>query len=119
LPSPESAVDLGRKLLGVIDLYVAKLPRDRKFTIGNRLLDRAITVLETVTQAYYSPRNQKAALLASVNINLEMLRQLLRFLFEAKVHDLRKHEHFSREIDELGRAVGGWSKSLKAPVADA
>ena len=119
MPNAENAVDLSRKLLGVVDAYVAKLSRDRKFTIGNRLLDRTITVLETVAQAYYSPRPQKEVLLTTVNINLEMLRQLLRFLFEAQVHDLRKHEHFSREIDELGRCVGGWLKSLRPgpPVA--
>jgi hypothetical protein len=113
LPNAESAVDLSRRLLGVVDLYVAKLPRDRKFTIGDRLLVRTITILETVTRSYYSPRSRKADLLTSVNVELEVLRQLLRFLFEAKVHDLRKHEHFSREIDELGRCVGGWIKSLR------
>jgi hypothetical protein len=114
MPNPESAVDLSRKLLGIVDAYVTKLPRERKFTIGNRLLDRAITVLETVTQAFYSPREQKQPLLRSVNVNLEVMRQLLRFLFEAKVHDLRKHEHFCRSIDGLGAAIGGWLKSLHA-----
>jgi hypothetical protein len=95
-----------------VDAYVAKLPRERKFTIGDRLLDRCITVLETVTQAYYSPRTQKTPILHSVNIQLEVIRQFLRFLFEANVHDIRKHEHFSRSIDELGAAIGGWLKSV-------
>jgi hypothetical protein len=46
MPNAENAVDVSRKLLGIIDAYVTKLPRDRKFTIGNRLLDRTIAVLE-------------------------------------------------------------------------
>jgi hypothetical protein len=59
MPNAENAVDVSRKLLGIIDAYVVKLPRDRKFTIGNRLLDRATLVLEIVTQAYYSPKAEK------------------------------------------------------------
>jgi hypothetical protein len=114
VPNPENAVDLSRALLGVVDAYVTKLPRDRKFTIGNRLLDRVITVLENATQAYYSPRSQKASLLNAININLEVIRQLLRFLYEVKVHDLQKHKHLNHGIDELGRAIGGWLKSLSA-----
>jgi len=118
MPNSENAVDLSRKLLGIIDAYVTKLPRERKFTIGNRLLDRSITVLETVTKAYYSPKADKLPLLRSVNTNLEVIRQLLRFLFEVKVHDLRKHEHFLRGIDELGICIGGWIKSLPHATTD-
>ena len=119
MPNPENAVDLSRKLLIIVDAYIVKLPRERKFTIGNRLLDRCLTVLETATQAYYSPRKEKAAILRSINIQLEILRQILRFLFEIKVHDVRKHEHFSRSIDELGSAVGAWIKSLSTNTSDA
>jgi hypothetical protein len=119
MPNAENAVDKSRKLLGVIDQYVIKLPRDRKFTIGNRLLDRGTTILESVTEASYGPREQKAALLRKVNIQLEVLRQLLRFLFEMNVHNLHKHEYFIREIDGLGAVVGGWIKSLGATPTNA
>ena len=56
MAQPENVIELSRKLLAVIDRYVSKLPRERKFTIGNRLLDRAVTVLEECTGAYYCPK---------------------------------------------------------------
>ena len=43
---PETAVDKSRKLFSVLDEYVARLPRERKFTIGDRLLERGLVVQE-------------------------------------------------------------------------
>jgi hypothetical protein len=115
---PETAVDKSRKLFSVLDEYVSRLPRDRKFTVGDRLLERGLTVMESVAEAFYSPRQAKTALLKRVNIQLEVIRQLLRCLLENKTHDIRKHEHLFRTIDDLGLAVGGWLKSLGAPASD-
>ena len=116
---PETVVDKSRKLFSVLDEYVARLPRDRKFTIGDRLLERGLTVMECVVEAFYGPRQAKPPLLKRVNIQLEVIRQLLRFLLESKTHDIKKHEHLNRTIDELGISIGGWLKTLGAPASDA
>jgi len=119
MSSAETVVDQARKFVGIVDTYVAKMPRDTKFTLGDRLLVRSIDVLEMVTDAYYSPREAKRPLLRRANTQIEVVRQILRLLHETGRHDLRKHEHFSRELDAIGRAVGAWSKSLAAPSAPA
>jgi hypothetical protein len=75
--------------------------------------------MESVVEAFYSPKPAKAPLLKKVNINLEILRQLIRYLLESKAHDIRKHEHLNRMVDELGISIGGWLKMLGAPAADA
>jgi len=114
--TPESVVDLARGFIRVLEPYVGKLPRDKKFTYGGRLLERAIDVLEYTTTAYYSPRGVKADLVRKANIQVEVVRQLLRAMHENGLHDLRKHEHFARELDSVGRALGAWLKSLNAPT---
>jgi hypothetical protein len=57
MPNAENAVEQSRKLLAVVDSYLAKFPRERKFTVGDRLIENTITILETVIDAYYGPRN--------------------------------------------------------------
>jgi len=116
---PETAVDKSRKLLLVLDEYVARLPRDRKFTLGDRLLERGLDIIEEIVAAFYSPRQEKSRFLKRANINLEVIRQIARCLLENKTHDIRKHEHLNRAIDDLGTSVGGWLKSLGAPASDA
>ena len=119
MSTAETVVDQARKFVGIVELYVAKLPRDTKFTLGDRLLGRCVDLLETVTEAYYSARDIKRPLLRRANVHIEVLRQLLRHLHESGRHDLRKHEHFARELDTVGRAIGAWSKSLGTPAANA
>ena len=105
---PETAVDKSRKLFSVRDEYMARLPRDRKFAIGDRLLESGLTVMECVVEAFYSPKQAKAPLLKRVNIHLEVIRQLVRYLLENKTHDIKKHEHlfpniFYNQIPGIGK----------------
>ena len=112
MSNSETVVEASRRFLRILDEYVVKMPRDRKFTFGDRIINRGIDLLETVVDAYYSPRNLKHQKIAAANIHCEMLRQLLRMLYEQGVHDLKKHEHFTRELDAIGKSLGGWSKSI-------
>jgi len=40
MSSAETVVDQSRKLVGIVEGYVAKLPRGTKFTLGDRFLGR-------------------------------------------------------------------------------
>jgi hypothetical protein len=59
----ETVVDQSRNLLGIIAVYVGKMPRDFKFTIGDRLLNRTIALIENVVEAYYSKVIEKGELI--------------------------------------------------------
>jgi hypothetical protein len=111
---PETVVDQSRKLLEIIAVYVGKMPRDYKFTVGDRLLSRTLSILECVVEAYYSKSMEKNQLIRRANIHLEVLRQILRFCLEHGMHGIAKQEHFTREIETLGRTLGAWAKSITA-----
>jgi hypothetical protein len=93
MSNAETVVDKSRGVLGILENYVAKMPRDKKFTIGDRLIDRGLSVLEGVTEAYYAPRNEKKERIRKINVQIEVLRQIIRYLFERNDHNLSKHEH--------------------------
>jgi hypothetical protein len=108
----ETVVDQARKLLGILSGYADKLPRDKKFTIGDRIIIISLELLETVVEAYYGERKIKVEKINRANIKLEILRQILRFLFESGAHDLKKHEDFNREINIIGTSIGAWRKQI-------
>jgi hypothetical protein len=108
----ETVIDKSRKLLGILSVYCEKLPRDKKFTTGDKIITIALNLLENIIQAYYGERRSKIEKISQANIKLEVLRQILRYLFETNVHDMKKHEHFNKEITSLGESIGAWRKQL-------
>lgn len=89
-----------------------KLPRNRKFLLGDRIENHILDLLEIFIKAYYSPKNQKTDLLRTANLKLELLRHLSRICHEMHYFNLHRYEVISRMINEIGAMNGGWLKSL-------
>ena len=87
---------------------IAGFPRTHRFILGTRIGNLILDVLERLLEAAYS--REKKESLRRANLDLEKLRHLLRSGYELKCISLRQYEFVSREIDEVGRMVGGWMK---------
>ncbi len=87
---------------------VEKFPRSQRFIFGHRLANLAVDILEDLIRAYYS--KNKVSILKEVNIRLEIFRILLRMVKDRKLVSLRQYEYISKEINEVGKMVGGWIK---------
>lgn len=88
---------------------VEKFPRTQKFTLGDRILAAAYDVIELLIEATYARRRRD--LLARANLGLQKLRIFCRMALDLKHLDPRRFEHAVREIDGIGRLVGGWMKA--------
>ena len=88
-----------------------KFPRVRRFTLGERLEDGLLEVLELLVEAAYS--RSKQAVLKRANLRLEVVRHLWRLAHELQVVSTRRYEYGARQINELGRQVGGWLRSAR------
>ncbi|MCY1285986.1 hypothetical protein D9M68_303260 [compost metagenome] len=58
-------------------------------------------------------RYHKKTTLAELDVEVEMLRVLVRKAFAMNYINERRYEVWSRHVDEIGRMVGGWIKSQK------
>jgi len=101
------AFDLAREMTQ----RTRKLPRDLKFVLGDRMLATAYDMLDTLVEAKYA--RAKRQLLGRANLLLERLRFQVRLCMEEKLMTLRQYEYLSALVDETGRMVGGWLKSVK------
>lgn len=87
-------------------------PRNRRFTLGERLESGLLQVLELLVEAAYHPR--KAPLLTAANRKLAVLRHLWRLCHELEVISTKRYEHGARFIESIGRQVGAWRKASAA-----
>ena len=90
---------------------LANFPREQRFLLGDRMQSIAMDVLENLIEARFSRINAK--LLKAANIGLEKLRHMLRLAFEFRYITMKKLEHASRLIDDVGRLIGGWLRAMK------
>lgn len=88
---------------------VEKFPRSQKFLLGDRIQSTALDVVERLIEATYT-RSRRPALQAA-NMGIEKLRVLVRLATEMRYLDERRYEHAARNLDEVGRLVGGWMKA--------
>ena len=90
-----------------------KLPRNFKFTLGDRMQNSISDLLELVIEAVYTQPENKLPLLFKINILLEKLRHYFRLCFDLGLYSSLVYHQYAERIDEIGRMVGGWIKSLR------
>ena len=91
-------------LIPVIDRF----PKSQRFTLGDRLENTALDVLERLIEATYT--RDRRMHLQSANLGIEKLRFLLRLSADLTLLDKRRYEHAARTLDETGRLVG-WKRT--------
>ncbi|NLV43002.1 MAG: diversity-generating retroelement protein Avd [Candidatus Hydrogenedentes bacterium] len=90
---------------------VNKFPRDHKFMIGDRIQKTLYDLLERLIRARYS--KDCAALLESLNAEIDVLRYQTRLTVDLRLLDQRRYEHVSGLINEIGRELGGWRRYVQ------
>ena len=102
-------------------LYVipqlGKFPRDQKFVLGDRIQTKLLEVQEFCLRAYYG-RDKRGHLLEA-NLRLEITRHLVRLAHALKLFSNHTYGVLAEKMDEVGRMVGGWLRSLGTSRRDA
>ncbi len=85
-----------------------RLPRDHKFTLGQRMIHGLYELLERLIQAKYS--RKKLPILYELNIKLEILRHQSRMLLDFQLVQAERYKHAGRQLHIIGTELGGWIK---------
>jgi hypothetical protein len=85
-----------------------RLPRDHRFTLGERIINSLYELLEELVKARYA--KQKVVQLEASNLRLELLRQQARLLVSFKLIDGGQFQHLSKLINAVGVSLGSWIK---------
>jgi hypothetical protein len=90
--------------------HTSKFPRNHRFVFGERIERNLYNLLETLIRAKYTKNRQQ--LLEEANLTLEILRFQMRLAKDLQCLKLNSYGFATKAIDEIGRLIGGWLRSL-------
>jgi len=93
-----------------------KFPRSHRYGLGQRIEGTLYAVYEGLIRAQYASSDAKRTELSEVNMGLEILRMHGRLAHDLAMLPHTSYEYASRELDEIGRMVGGWLKQQHRPT---
>ena len=88
-----------------------KFPKSEKYTIAEKIKNIVLTVLELIIQAV--SEKEKIFLLKKAQTKLDLLKLLIRLCCDLKIINSKKYLELEEKLQEIGRMLGGWIRSLK------
>ena len=89
--------------------HTGKFPKSYRFSVATKMENAILEFIESTTVA--NMRKNKLPLLKRADESLAKLRLLFRLSYEMSFVNITSYEFGSRQINELGRLLGGWMKN--------
>jgi len=96
--------------------YYRLIPKKDRFTTYERAENVLLDVMSGIFKAGSESRGKKITTLEEVSVYLNLFRVLTRLMKDVKAIDNKKYTTIQGEVDEIGRMLGGWIKSLREKV---
>lgn len=101
-----------QELYESVNLITQRLPALKQQTIGRRLENGILDVLELLIMAKYAHAAHKGAYLIKAAAQLELVQFQLRILLTQKLANETTLHQLQAKATEIGRMLGGWRKSI-------
>lgn len=92
---------------------VAKFPKSQRFLISNYLLQVNIEMIRLTIVANSKPDRQEEQ--KQISTNLDLFRIYTRLAKDINFISIKKYELMMEKINEIGRLLTAWKKSVKSP----
>ncbi|OGY45862.1 MAG: hypothetical protein A2731_01945 [Candidatus Buchananbacteria bacterium RIFCSPHIGHO2_01_FULL_39_8] len=92
--------------------YVTLFPKKDKYTLGTKCETYILTVLELLIAASNTSKDKKLILVQQASVKFDTLKILLRLCKDIKALDEKKYIILQGSIQEIGKMLGGWQRSL-------
>jgi len=100
---------LWERVLGELLDSTQRFPKAARFTFACRIDNLGLDLLDALVQARWALPTRKAEHLREADLCLARMRVLLRLSHQRRLLDTRGYEHLARELDAVGRQLGGWT----------
>ena len=91
---------------------VPHIPKTARFTIGARIENKFLNLLELSYASYFSEKDKKAEKLSECIFTVDILKFLVSIAWEGKFVSNKQYETMATKMDEIGKMLWGWKKSL-------
>jgi predicted lipid carrier protein YhbT len=87
-----------------------KFPRQQRFVLAQALQKTALELQEKLIEASFADHPRQV--LQQADVTLTKLRFYLRLCRDLKLLSMGQYEHVARMVNEIGRLLGGWMKTV-------
>ena len=84
-----------------------------RYTVWQRSENTTLNILEGLLKVGYLQQERRSEQLIQVSAQVDLLRVFLRLTLDVKAINQKKYIGLQQALDEIGRMLGGWMKSLK------
>jgi hypothetical protein len=88
-------------------------PKTERFGIGQKIEQSFLNVLELTFASVYLAVEQKILMLSRTIAKLDNLKFFMQLAWESQLVKTEKYTIISKELEEIGRQLGGWRKGLQ------
>lgn len=93
--------------------YSNLFPKKDKYTLAIKCENCILSIIELLLTASNLPKSEKLPCINQAIIKLDILKILLRLCKDVDALELKKYINIQKQIQEIGRMLGGWQRSLK------
>ena len=88
-------------------------PKQDRYSLGQKSETVLTDILECLLTATGLPKAEKLPYLDKASGKLNILRIYMRLAKDIKAMDNKRYVFFQDSVDEIGRMLGGWKKSVQ------
>ncbi len=92
---------------------VPHIPKNARYTIGSRIENKFLDLLEISYRAYFTEKEKKLEYIIKCILILDILKFLLHVAWEGKFISHAHYGTLGEKLDEIGKMFGGWKKGLE------
>jgi len=93
------------------------IPKTERFTLGQKISELFILLLEQNFVASFSTPSDKLIILENIIPKFDLLKFFIQIAWENKLIPLERYAEISGRLDEIGRMLGGWRKDIKIKLS--
>lgn len=94
--------------------YRLDIPKSERYGLWLRGENSCLELLELILAAGQETKEAKLLPLRTASVKLNALRIFIRLAKDTRAIDLKKYVALQSLIDEIGRMLGGWLRSLRS-----
>ena len=117
-PPPGATLPIIQRLVAVYKIwheYLSHFTKITRFSLGLKIDSLFLEIIEYTLAASNKSRENKLIYLNKASDKLDLLKFLLQVAWEIRTLDNKKYIALSKDLNEVGRMLGGWQRQTKTP----